>query len=338
MNAQQIADLLGNVQLMGQNVQALAQQQQAQLGVAQAAAAAAQAAAQAVPAALPGAVGGGRRKLTIFSSGNPTDWKIWRRNFVQTALINGWQDQRQRREAVANIEGIAATSVSDIEPDNYADIQLLLEALEARFLPAAQTQTAKTEFNLSKQKPGETVIQWHARLRELFIRAYPARNPINDDQLIDKFVSGLYDRDVMSFILDRDPNTYAAALEHAQRRTSALLVLARNKGGTNGTTTNPIAHLGQEDYEDNSYGELNAIGRNQCWYCRKAGHLRDDCQEFIKGRAYFAKYFKMDLNKFLAQAPARKNKKTERTDKKKKKEAPPKRVQTIEEESEEQEN
>jgi len=118
-------------------------------------------------------------------------------------------------------------------------------------------------------------------------------------------------------------------------------VLARNKGGGNGTATtpNPVAHLGAEDYEEHDNGELNALGRNQCWYCRKTGHVRDDCKEFVKGREYFAKYFKMDLNKFLANAPTGRNKKTDRPDKKKKKkEIPPKRIQTIEEEAGIQEN
>jgi hypothetical protein len=82
--------------------------------------------------------GGGGHKTSKFSSAEGTEWRIWRRNFVQTLLINGWNNKRCQREAAAALESTAAEFTSDI-PGFVAgrDIQVLLNLYETRFLPAA---------------------------------------------------------------------------------------------------------------------------------------------------------------------------------------------------------
>ena len=112
---------------------------------------------------------GGTKKVTPFTTGAASNWTIWRRNFITIALINGWPDERQRREISAAMEGEAARSIGDVDFAAIADRDALLDAYEERFLPLAAGIIARAELKTARQIPQENVLQWHTRLREIFI-------------------------------------------------------------------------------------------------------------------------------------------------------------------------
>lgn len=238
-----------------------------------------------------GGDGGGRRKLTIFSSGTPTEWRTWRRNFQTIATINQWDDERCRREAAAAMEGNAALAIQDIDHEATADIETLLNEYQARFIPEAAGKLARAEFNAANQKPTETIIQWHTRLRELFCRAYPNREIDDDEAAIDQFVNHLLDTSIQSFVLDQGPITYADALNMAQSKLANQLILKKsgeNRGNINQMGEGQINQISR--FGTRTTGPKS--GSVKCWYCQQEGHIQTDCELFQKGLTYFTKYFK----------------------------------------------
>ncbi len=114
---------------------------------------------------LMGAIRPSGRKLTIFSSADGVEWRTWRKNFLTTAAINEWNNDRQLREISTSMEGAAAQAIDDIDHQAAGlTAEQLLNQFEARFLPAAAGQLSRAEFKNAKQTVGETALQWHACL------------------------------------------------------------------------------------------------------------------------------------------------------------------------------
>ena len=133
--------------------------------------------------------------MLTFSSCDPDDWRRWRHNFLLHAESKGWNDNKKLLEIASSMEGDAHDVVADITRDNKTPVQLL-DAYEARFVPAAAQRMARSTFFTAFQMPGETLLRFHARLRESYRRAYPDRaNNLNTDaELIDHFASCLMDK------------------------------------------------------------------------------------------------------------------------------------------------
>lgn len=95
------------------------------------------------------------------SSTDPVHWQAWKTAFTHAANINGWNNQRARREIAASMAGYAMQRVDDIPINDVADAEdyaRLLDAYEARFLPRAASDMALTEFVKCRQKEEESVL------------------------------------------------------------------------------------------------------------------------------------------------------------------------------------
>lgn len=212
------------------------------------------------------------KRLTVFSTGDDVEWKTWRANFTIVAQINNWNDERQRQEAAAAMEGAAKRAVSDVDYELMDNVTALLDAFEARFVTTAASDLARVTFLNSKQSAGETVLQWHTRIRDLFVRAYPGQAINIARTLIDQFILGLSEAKVVEFVWDRRPATFAEALEQANNKMASLAVLAnrrnpRTDAGTVQVKTEPGLHM------VGSYSPQDG----QCWFCKQAGHQRNSC-------------------------------------------------------------
>ena len=120
------------------------------------------------------------------------DWKVFLEIFRCTALFYGYNDQQARQALKACLREDAARAVQDINPNQpNLTFDQLVELYEERFMPAAQSATAQAIFDNARQDPKESILQWHARARTLFLRAYPNDDAQNSTQLIRKFVLGL---------------------------------------------------------------------------------------------------------------------------------------------------
>ena len=240
--------------------------------------------APAVAAANAGAMG---RRLSPFTVNDPVEWRIWRKNFVTIALIAGWNDLQQRRQAASCMEGEAAKMVNSIDHEAVADIAALLDLYEARFTPAAAGECAKAEFRSARQMPGETLQVYHSRLRSLFERAFPNDDVEASITLRDQFVQRLLDPAVQLGTLDALPQNYQAALQAAQRKQAHIQLTAQFQMNLNGENAAQGGGAGavQSLRPNSKEGEVQAIGAKDgdgrkkptCWYCGKDGHVKQDC-------------------------------------------------------------
>jgi len=220
---------------------------------------------------------GGHKRLQPFSSAGGTDWITWKSHLRKVVAINGWDDLRARRELAAAMEGEAARMVYDLEvedDDGNWTLDLVLDAYQGRFLPAAAGRAAMVEFHAAAQRPDETTTQFHARCREMFLRAYPGQNAEVSQQLIQAFSMGLAETDVSRYVLDHGPATYAEASNVAQTKSATEAALAlRHKG-----IGRALHNIGGPQNNAVSGNRTN----DKCYHCDKPGHMRRDCFAYKK--------------------------------------------------------
>jgi len=58
--------------------------------------------------------------------------------------------------------------------------------------------------------------------------------------------------------------------------------------GAKTTPKSGINALTEDNHEENM--DINLLNANMtCWFCKKSGHVRDECREFLKMLDYFCK-------------------------------------------------
>jgi hypothetical protein len=266
----------------------------------------------AAPAAPPHRDG---RKLTAFSEANsPAEWTTWRAKFEMVASIQAWEDLRQRQELFAAMSGSAAKAVSDlpvIDPDPlpvhappllaYVPLtyKLVVASYEARFMTTAASDLARTEFQTCQQVPEETLLEWHGRVRDLFLQAYPGQDPnvvgVGSQLLIDRWVRGLDSDEIREGVLKERPTNFVKCLELAQNKLALLAMLA-DMGSTSNKKKAASIHFinyrgpngGKKgsgtDNRNNSNNSSNREGKS-CFLCEKTGHFQHECPLLAKAKS-----------------------------------------------------
>lgn len=240
---------------------------------------------------------GGNSRLQKLESTAPQDWRVFRNHFLTVARINNWPELRQRRELQAAMTGEAALLTGDIDVEVAANIDAALATYDLRFIPPVAGQVARGEFHSASQRPDELVTQFHGRLRNLYLRAYPNVAVEESQQAISQFTMGLIDETTALFVVQRAPETFTAALNLAQVEGASRMTMAlRRKGAFNGTM-NALQINALQDMGQGAQGGAPAICYTQggavvtppghCWYCQ-GPHLRHECAAYLKAKAYIA--------------------------------------------------
>ena len=230
--------------------------------------------------------GGGRqagRKVTQFSSGSPSEWMAWKKHFKLVSVINGWNDERQRRELAASMSGEAALACQSLQAEpNPAppgwNIDAMLVLYEGKFLPLAESDLAVAAFESCHQANEDTVIIYDSKLRERYARAYPGRDVENDRVAINQFIRGLKDREVTQYVHEHRPATLTDASNHAQQKTATKQYIQSQWMGSkygSGSRTHPAIQQIQQVGRGNGNP-----GKGNCWFCASPGHVRRDCREY----------------------------------------------------------
>lgn len=235
---------------------------------------------------------GTKKRLTPFSSAIGADWAVWRRNFQTIARINDWDQPRQKRELASSLEGLAAKTAADVmfeEPPLAAGaaqadidaraareaartIDMVLDECEEKFLPPSESELAVAAFEDTAQASDESVMQWHARLRELHGRAYPGQD-VNNRVLINRFALGLRDLQVREWTWKQRPATYAAALQHANNETASKAILGLAAGKPKGSQG-----IHAISAPKGRTGKGKSAGAGNCFFCERPGHFKAECR------------------------------------------------------------
>ena len=219
-------------------------------------------------------VGGGGKKVSPFSSAIPADWLVWRRHFRTVAQINNWDDVRQRREAAAAMEGEAGRLCKNIEyepaDDAAFNIGALLDLYEAQFMPPTESDLAVANFDSAKQKSEDSIIKWASRLQALYERAYPGQG-IDHQIAIKRFILGLRDPEVATYVHEHRPATFQEAKELAGNKTASKQFLYNHFPGRKGGLH--AMGAGQKDKDDDI----------TCFFCG-GNHRQVDCPLYQAAR------------------------------------------------------
>jgi hypothetical protein len=166
-------------------------------------------------------------------------------------------------------------------------------------MPAAAGVYSRAEYNIAKQISSEDVVGWHARLRDIYNRAYPGEEVDNNLPLIEKFVTQLINKEVGKFVFERDPATFAGALALAQTKTSTDVTFKTASRASIHALANPsdngINYLGVNYSGKGRGGGQGGRGKGgssrpkrsegeegKCWICNSSSHQKSACPVWDK--------------------------------------------------------
>lgn len=226
-------------------------------------------------------------KLKCFDSGDPQEWLQWRARFVNIARCKNWNDEQQRRALSQSMSGkaIEATQHVRIEEDAALGLPALtaeeaLNAYEAKFVTAAGTTRARSEFLSAAQTNGETMTQWHTRVSTLYRRAHPGVDVETSHELIERFCLGMWSASIAERTITDQPPTMTQALNDASRHAAAKLTMQRRLDGggrSGGRQMNAMREPKEATDNRNDAKKMAAI---TCFFCKKPSHMKKDCYAY----------------------------------------------------------
>ena len=155
---------------------------------------------------------------------------------------------------VNSIKGVKSNQILGYGPNFRGWEALTYDELKNElsqiFRPAAELSLAKAHYKARKQQPKESLQAYSSAKKSLFLQAYPDTEANTSEDLIDDFISGIANPDVVRTVLNRGPfGTFVEVLTVAMRALGAEreLVLLGHKKDTIGLET---AMAGTPSYAD----------------------------------------------------------------------------------------
>ena len=243
---------------------------------------------------------GGYKKLRPLSSATPEDWIDWRDHFSIVQAMNGWNNQRARREIAASMTGSARRLVRSIQvgdevedgDDDAEDFVDLLDAYGQRFQPTIAVEHLKMKVRCAQQKEDETINEWLGRYRDMYDRAYPELVLLNGDieewpDAITGFVNGLRHKTVAHDTRDKNPDSMTAALT-AALNSEANRFVGMNVDKTRGELPkDPLASISKAAAAKAIQQMEGSAPGGPCHYCGKPGHFKRDCEHYQRAQVYY---------------------------------------------------
>ena len=132
---------------------------------------------------------------TTLSVCDGIEWKNFRANFEITVQLNNWSKERGILKLRSALRDKAFRAVEHLVVDPDCTIEEALDKMEVVFINPSSTELASSKFEAATREPGETMLEWHIRVRELFTRAHPHEKDLEGNRrLKDRFVLHCRDR------------------------------------------------------------------------------------------------------------------------------------------------
>ena len=106
---------------------------------------------------------------TTLSEIDSIKWYSFKSNFIKTSKMNEWKDERAVLKLQTSLRDQAARAVEHIPIADNCTLKDALEAMETVFVNPSAVEYAEAMFYSSARQPGEAIILWHTRVRELFL-------------------------------------------------------------------------------------------------------------------------------------------------------------------------
>jgi len=213
--------------------------------------------------------------------------------------LNNWDNVQARREIASSMTGLAKTftrniDVGDVVPQGQqvAPFEDLLTAYDGAFVPAAASQMARRTLRSHGQLPDETIAAWHARFRNLFMRAHPNLHGAaleEEPYLSELFCEGLLNPNIRIDTYKSKPANYTEALANANDSWSAYSLMVEAKPAKNIMyVSDPASQVAtSEPVKSIAYvpgPSTQDSASTLCWFCSKGGHQRVDCELWAKAK------------------------------------------------------
>ena len=216
-----------------------------------------------------------------FGNTSQEDWRIFRGQFEDSVHFFGYTNDQAKFALFCCLKANAARCVADLRnQDRNQSYLTLLDLCQARFLPPAHSSVAQGIFEQAHQVQGETILEWHGRLRAFFNNAFPD-NAVDNPILIRKFAKGLMKDNITRQVLRERPETYELALHAARNEESVLCSTASNFDMMAAKVGARQALNKKEAVEPMEIGQLSKYnkGNLSCHNCNEKGHFIRDCPQ-----------------------------------------------------------
>ena len=202
------------------------------------------------------------------------------RQFKRVAELNQWSERRAILMLQTSMQDAAARAVDHIIFDEASSLTDAIKDYTTVFVNPASAQLHKSKFRDSCRHPGEDLIVWHTRVRELFMRAFPTITDLEtNDDLKEKFVLGLRNRQLSHSLLSAEnfPSTsFSQLLTRSQNLQGSLLQCQKSYSDVSAISGKPA--------------NVNAMGPASgkksttvvCYYCGRQGHVVNECRTKVR--------------------------------------------------------
>ena len=237
-------------------------------------------------------------KLPCFSNepSEDVDFLVWRQRFTRICAANGYDDDAAKHSVIGCMKKRAALSCGRINVDLYATCEALLNHMEGKFLPEANTPLAQINFERAQQRSDEDMATFHARLENLYQRAFPRDQHYEvSDQLHRQFIRGVSNPRVRDYVIwaknSGNATNYGQLLLSAQHESARILQnQLYNTGGTAvipGNNESEPMELGAMKKKtrppsDKPTGKETSQERRKCAFCGKTNHWESNCFQLKK--------------------------------------------------------
>ena len=254
---------------------------------------------------------------TTLSTCDGLAWKAFRSNFEIVQQLNGWNDVRAILKLRAAMREEAHRAIEHLNFSSGMTIQEALDMIEEIFINPSSIELAEAKFEAATREPGEALITWHIRLRELYARAYPQDKKLEESKrLKDKFILKCRDRALTIAIKSKDnyrAYRYTECLTKAQDHEATMQATSQHyEGGSryHNKGVHQIEEINQDsdsqptqellgNMTDNAIQQLSAqfhrtepfklgnvkVGnqaKGACFHCGENGHMLRNCTLFTK--------------------------------------------------------